>query len=116
MTCDETTTARMRVALGALGHELVERRMMGGVCFMLDGNMLGGAHREKTGERYFMFRVGPELSDWAASQPDARPVQMGDRRQMRGFAFVDADGCNDRRLQVWLKKALSFAESLPQRS
>jgi hypothetical protein len=39
---------------------VTEKKMMGGVCFMVNGNMLGGAHREKDGTGYFMFRVGKE--------------------------------------------------------
>jgi hypothetical protein len=88
---------------------------MGGLCFILDGNMVGGAHREKAGERLLMFRVGPEQHDWALSQRGARPVQFGDRMPMRGFVFIDAEECHDRQLDAWLRRALDFAESLPSK-
>jgi hypothetical protein len=113
MVYDEATTERFRRALAALGHQLDERRMMGGLCFMLAGNMLGGAHREKTGERLFMFRVGPDAHDWALSQPNTRPVQFGDRMPMRGLVFVEADACDDKQLDRWVREALQFAEGLP---
>jgi hypothetical protein len=113
MVYDEATTTRFRTALAALGHELEERRMMGGVCFMLAGNMLGGAHRERTGERLFMFRVGPDAHAWALSQPHTRPLQFGGRMPMRGFVFVQADACTEEHLERWIRKALGFVERLP---
>jgi hypothetical protein len=113
MVYDEATTQRLRTSLATLGHRLEERRMMGGVCFMLAGNMLGGAHREKTGERLFMFRVGPDAHAWAQTQPNTRPLQFGDRMPMRGFVFVEADTCSDKQVERWLKKALGFVEGLP---
>ena len=57
MPYDEALTNRMRRALAAhVG--ISERRMMGGVCFFLNGNMLSGARHDKDGNRRFMFRVG----------------------------------------------------------
>ena len=59
--CEELTS-QMRTALHRrLGDEidrLEEKRMMGGMCFMFRGNMVGGADRTKEGERRFMFRCG----------------------------------------------------------
>lgn len=77
---DEELSDRLRNALEGMTG-VSEKRMMGGLCFMLNGNMLGGAHREKSGEQLFMFRVGKENEDAALSLPGARPMQLGiDRR------------------------------------
>jgi hypothetical protein len=115
MVYDEATSQRFRDALAVLGLQL-ERRMMGGLCFMLAGNMLGGAHREKTGERLFMFRVGPEAHDWALSQPNTRQLQFGDRMPMRGLVFVEADACSNKQLDRWVRTALQFVGALPPKA
>lgn len=114
MAYDEETAARFRDMLGGMVG-VSEKRMMGGVCFMVHGNMVGGAHREKSGERRFMFRVGRENEAQALAMPHARPVQMGSRAPMRGFVFVDADPVDDDALRAWLSLALSHVSTLPER-
>jgi TfoX/Sxy family transcriptional regulator of competence genes len=57
MAHDEDLAARFRDGLAGMAG-VSEKRMMGGVCFFLHGNMIGGADRTKSGERRFMFRVG----------------------------------------------------------
>ncbi|MHA6297081.1 TfoX/Sxy family protein [Devosia sp. CAU 1758] len=109
---DEDLSARLREALeGIVG--MSEKRMMGGLCFMLNGNMLGGAHREKSGEQRFMFRVGKDSEGAALSFPGARPMQVGDRSPMRGFVFVDASQCDDGQLKAWVSMALAYVSALP---
>ena len=110
MAFDEGLTLRMRAAIGER-PAISEKRMMGGVCFFLDGNMIGGADRSKEGERRFMFRVG-KANDAAAELPQGVPVILGDR-PMPGFYFVDGDQCDDALLRRWLDVALSHARSLP---
>jgi hypothetical protein len=112
MAYDEETTGRFRDMLGGMVG-VTEKRMMGGVCFMVSGNMVGGAHREKSGERLFMFRVGKDNMQQALAAPHARPVQMGSRAPMRGFVFVDADAVDDDVLRSWLSLALSHVSTLP---
>ena len=74
--------------------------------------MVGGAHREKTGEGRFMFRVGKDNHEEALARPGAMPMDFTGR-VMRGFVFIDADDCADAMLQDWISFALSFAASLP---
>ena len=109
---DEELSDRMREVLEGMAG-ISEKRMMGGLCFMLNGNMLGGAHREKSGEQLFMFRVGRENESAALSRPGARPMQLGDRSPMRGFVFVEASLCDDSQLRDWVSLALSHISSLP---
>jgi TfoX/Sxy family transcriptional regulator of competence genes len=111
MAYDEETAARFRDMLGGMVG-VTEKRMMGGVCFMVSGNMVGGAHREKTGERLFMFRVGKDSMQQALAMPHARPVQMGSRAPMQGFVFVEADAVDDEALRSWLSLALSHVSTL----
>ena len=111
MAYDEALTARFRETLtGMVG--ISEKKMMGGVCFMLNGNMIGGAHREKNGDGRFMFRVGKDNHEAAQARPGAMPMDFTGR-VMRGFVFIDADDCADAVLQDWISFALSFAATLP---
>ena len=110
MAFDEALTRRMRAALGD-SPDISEKRMMGGVCFFANGNMVSGADRSKLGEPRFMFRVGKD-NDAAATQPQGMPMVLGDR-PMPGFYFVDADRCEEQLLLRWLEVALAHARSLP---
>ncbi|MGF7171966.1 hypothetical protein FHS91_003669 [Sphingobium xanthum] len=110
MAVDEAVTLRMRAALGD-GPGISEKRMMGGVCFFLNRNMVCGADRSKEGEPRFMFRVG-KGNDAASVLPEGVPMVLGDR-PMRGFYFVDAERCDDALLRRWLDVALAHARSLP---
>lgn len=107
---DEALTNRMRAAFGER-ESITEKRMMGGVCFFLGGNMVCGADRSKEGERRFMFRVGKGNAA-AAALPQGTPMFLGDR-PMRGFYFVDGERRDDELLHRWLDVALSHARSLP---
>ncbi|MCT7375701.1 TfoX/Sxy family protein [Chelativorans salis] len=111
MAYDEQLTARMRGGLEGL-QGISEKRMMGGVCFLLDGNMLSGADRTKTGEGRFMFRVGKENQTEALARPGAQAMEMGGRR-MNGFVFVDAEACDGEALKGWISLALGFVGGLP---
>lgn len=111
MPVDEELAAQLREALEGL-PAVSERKMMGGMCFMLDGNMIGGAHREKSGEGLFMFRVGKENDAEALRRPGALPVVMGGRK-MGGMVFVDEDQCDEDQLRSWVSLALSFVGTLP---
>ncbi len=111
MAYDEDLASRFRDALtGNAG--ISEKRMMGGVCFLITGNMIGGADRTKQGKRRFMFRVGKDNEAEALSRPGAKIMQQGGRR-MGGFIFVDEAECDDEALQSWAELALSYAGSLP---
>ncbi|MGI9434902.1 MAG: TfoX/Sxy family protein [Geminicoccaceae bacterium] len=111
MAYDEDLANRFRNALDDLPG-VVEKRMMGGLCFMVNGNMLGGADRAKDGMGRFMFRVGKDNADEAEARPGAMPIKMGGRR-MRGFFFVDAATCDEEMLRDWIAVALGFVSSLP---
>jgi hypothetical protein len=110
MAYDADLSDRYRSALAKRDH-ITEKKMMGGICFFLHGNMVGGADRSKEGERRFMFRVGLG-NDAAAALPRGVPVFLGDR-PMPGFYFVEAESCDDALLGRWLDLALANARSLP---
>lgn len=111
MPYDETLNARMRDALAAHAG-ITEKRMMGGLCFFLNGNMLGGARRHNDGVGRFMFRVGKANEAIALQDRTAQPVIHG-QRKLGGFIHVNADHCDEHALQRWLSLCLEHAASLP---
>ena len=111
MPADETLNSRIRDALAAHAG-ISEKRMMGGMCFFLNGNMLCGARRHKDGLGRFMFRVGKAQEDAALSDPAARAVIHGTRK-LGGFVRVDESDCDDTALQHWLQLCLAHAADLP---
>ena len=59
MAVDDRLNDRFRSALGRT-EGISEKKMMGGMCFLLNGNMIGGADRTKDGTGRFMFRIGKD--------------------------------------------------------
>jgi TfoX/Sxy family transcriptional regulator of competence genes len=96
----------MREAL-ARHPGVVEKKMFGGFCWMLNGNMLSGV-----GVGQFMFRVGKELEAEALTKPGARPMDINGR-PMPGIVWVDADAALDAGLDVWITFAKRFVGALP---
>lgn len=111
MVYDASLTDRMRRALKHV-NGVVEKRMMGGICFMVDNHMVGGAHQEKTGQQRFMFRVGKPNIELALMNQDAHPVEMGGRL-MGGFIYVDGNVCSDKELGRWMDLCVAFTRTLP---
>ena len=111
MAYDEELAQRFRDAIDGVPG-ISEKRMMGGVCFLLNGNMIGGADRSRDGQRRLMFRVGKDNEAKAAEMPGAEPMVMGERR-MKGFFFIEDGACDDGALREWVSLAMSHAMSLP---
>ncbi len=110
MPVNEALNDRMRDVLVAHAG-ISEKRMMGGTCFFLNGNMLCGARRHKDGVGRFMFRVGKANETAALKDPLAEPVIHG-QRKLGGFIHVDASECDDAALQRWLAMCLEHATAL----
>jgi len=85
---------------------LTERKMFGGITFMLNGNMCCGVTNDD-----LMVRVGAGGLEDALDQPHARPMDFTGR-PMKGFVFVDAGAVGDRVLRRWIQRGVIFAESL----
>ena len=111
MVYDESLVHRFRIALRDCDG-ISEKRMMGGVCFLLNGNMIGGANRTKEGDRRYLFRVGKDSEAEALARPGARVMEHGGRR-MGGFVFVDAAACEGDAMDGWVSLALRYVETLP---
>jgi TfoX/Sxy family transcriptional regulator of competence genes len=89
------------------GHFVTEQKMFGGVCFMLNGNMLVGTLRNE-----LLVRVGKEANDAALSRPHARQMEMS--RPAPGYVMVAGAGTDrDADLREWVGLALSYVLTLP---
>ena len=106
MAYSESLAVRIRRSVGDR-PDLTERKMFGGLAFMLSGNMFCGVLKDD-----LMVRVGPERFDAALGAPGARPMDFTGR-PMRGMLFVEGAAIeSDEQLQGWLEKTLEFARSL----
>ena len=106
MAYDERLAERVRdILAGQPG--LRERKMFGGLTFMLDGNMCCGI----VGNR-LMLRLGADLAERALDRPHVHPMDFTGR-PMTGMVYVAPQGVRGRALRVWVEKAAGFARTLP---
>jgi TfoX/Sxy family transcriptional regulator of competence genes len=107
MAFDEAVAGRVREALAG-SRDVVEKRMFGGVAFMVRGNMCCGV----IGDR-LMLRVGPNGYETALSRPHARAMDFTGR-PMKGMVYVEPAGfASPRDLETWIERAMEFTLSLP---
>jgi TfoX/Sxy family transcriptional regulator of competence genes len=102
MAYDEELAARIR----ALMPDATEKKMFGGVAFLVDGNMALAA----SGQGGLLARVDPEQSAELVETTAARPMVMRGR-QLAGWLRVDA--VTDDELAEWLERALGYVRTLP---
>ncbi len=107
MAYDEGLAERLReVFAGRMDVE--EKKMFGGLAFMVRGSMCVGV----TGDE-LMARVGPGQYDGALTLPDARNMDFTGR-PMKGFIYVGTDGIeSDDDLSGWVERCLEFNATLP---
>jgi TfoX/Sxy family transcriptional regulator of competence genes len=106
MAFDETLAARVRDALEGL--DIIEKKMFGGLAFMLSGNMCVGISGDD-----LMVRIGPDSEEEALSRPGVRVFDMTGR-PMRGWILVAASVLEpDDALSEWVERGVDFAGTLP---
>ena len=110
MACSELVSLRIRDALGAAN--ITEKRMMGGLVFLLNGKMLVSHRTLKTGEEQLMFRPGHDNEAEALAIAGTRPMIHGGRR-MTGFIFIDETECPPPVFDHLLDPSRRFVETLP---
>jgi TfoX/Sxy family transcriptional regulator of competence genes len=109
MPYDERLAARVRKILSAR-RDVGEKRMVGGLSFLVGGKMCCGIAGDG-----LMVRVGAEARDKALTEPHVRPMQFAGRR-LKGFIRVGPAGCRtDAALARWVKRGVDFAAALPER-
>ena len=107
MAFDEGLGDRIRILLGD-DPDVSERRMFGGLAFMVAGNMACGVIGDDV-----LVRVGRDAYDAMVRVPFAGPMEMGDRT-MGGFVVVDGEGvAEDDQLEEWVERGAGYAASLP---
>lgn len=108
MAYDEELANRIRELIaGEPG--LTEKRMFGGLAFLIGGNMSVAA----SGQGGLMVRVDPDETDELVAKPHAEPFVMRGR-EMKGWLRVDDEGVRTKRqLEPWVKRGVAYARSLP---
>jgi TfoX/Sxy family transcriptional regulator of competence genes len=105
---DEDLANRIRELIaGEAG--VTEKKMFGGLAFLIGGNMAVAA----SGQGGVMARVDPEETDELVTKPHAAPMVMRGR-EMQGWLRVDDEGVRTKRqLEPWVKRGMGYARSLP---
>jgi TfoX/Sxy family transcriptional regulator of competence genes len=110
MAYDEQLADRIRAEL-ANARDVVERKMFGGIAFMVSGSMAVGIIGND-----LMARVGPEGYERALAKPHAG-VMMFTGRPMRGFVLVEAKGIATRAaLKKWVAECAAVARRQPKKT
>jgi hypothetical protein len=108
MAYDEELADRIREQIGAEAG-LTEKRMFGGLAFLIGGNMAIAA----SGQGGLLVRVDPEESDALLETTNARQMEMRGR-EMKGWLRVDAEDVPTREaLAEWVDRGTAYARSLP---
>ena len=107
MAFDENLAARIRTALGRKkGAE--EKKMFGGLGFLLNGNMLVGVWKDS-----LIVRLGPDEHEAALLEPHVGEFDITGRA-MKGWVMVAAEGVADKgAVKEWVKRAVKFVGKLP---
>lgn len=109
MAYDARLAERVRRLL-ARRKGITEKKMFGGLAFMLHGKMFCGVLKDD-----LVVRVGPQRYEKALSRAHARPMDFTGR-PLKGCVFVDPSGLKtDKMLAKWIDEGVEFASSLPRK-
>jgi len=107
MAYDEDLANRVRELVADI--EVTEKRMFGGLTFLINGNMSVTVSR-KGG---LMLRCAPDASEELRSRRHAGPIEMRGR-VMDGWVWVELEGLRTKRqLEPWVARAVAYTQSLP---
>ena len=108
MAYDEDLANRIRELVGG-ERNLTEKKMFGGLAFLIGGNMAVAA----SGQGGVLVRVDPAQSDALVATTNAQLMEMGGRT-MEGWITVAPEGVNDEReLASWVEQGVGYAKTLP---
>jgi TfoX/Sxy family transcriptional regulator of competence genes len=109
MAFDEKLAERVRKHIGKRSG-VAEKKMFGGLAFLLHGNMSCGIHGHE-----LIVRIDPQATDSALTEPGTRIFDIGGRR-MNGWLLVGGVGIkDDAALVKWVRRGLAYAASLPEK-
>jgi hypothetical protein len=107
MAFSEALAERIRLAL-ARRKNVEEKKMFGGVGFLLNGNLLVGVWKDS-----LCVRLGPEQVEKALPEPHVREFDIAGR-PMKGWVLVEPEGVTgDDQLKGWIQRAVTFVGKLP---
>lgn len=108
MAYDSSIAQRIRELL-AEEKGITERKMFGGLAFLVRGNMCVAA----SGQGGMLVRIDPADIKWALGRPNALRMKMGGR-SMDGWIRVAPEGARTtREIGVWVKRSLAYVRTLP---
>ncbi len=107
MAYDEVLAERIRETIGERAG-VSEKKMFGGIAFMLNNNMWCGVVKDT-----LMLRIGPDNYEKAVERPHARPMDFTGK-PMKGMIYVEPEGLTtNAKLGKWLDLAVEFVGELP---
>ena len=109
MAYDKALEGRIQKIVSRWEH-IEAKKMFGGICYLLHGNMLGGVYKD-----FLILRLGEVNANKALESPFVKPFDITGRA-MKGWAMVEEAGFNtDGKLEAWLNQARKFVETLPSK-
>ena len=108
MAYNEKLADRTREIIARTHKKVEEKRMFGGLCFMVNDKMCVGVEKDR-----LMVRLNPELFDEVMEKEGCEPMDFTGK-VMKGFVFVSPDGVNSQqKLAIWLEKGIDFVLNSP---
>lgn len=103
MAFNEQLADRVRELIAATEKKVEEKRMFGGLCFMVNDKMCVGVEQER-----LMLRIGPDVYEEALEKEGCIPMDFTGK-VMKGFVFVDQEVLTTKKqLSWWIKLALDY--------
>lgn len=109
MAYDEALAGRMREILGKT-RGVTEKKMFGGLCFLLNGNMIGGVLKDE-----LVVKIGKEIHERIGNPKHVRPFDFTGKAMM-GIVYVGPQGLKSKKdLAKWIEWGKAHAQSLPKK-
>ena len=105
MPYDQELDDRLNAAM--VGWGTTRKKMFGGTCHLLNGNMMCGVYKD-----FLILRLGTGAVGKALARPHVKPFDITGR-PMKGWVMVGKAGVNDADLRQWLAEARRFVATLP---
>jgi TfoX/Sxy family transcriptional regulator of competence genes len=103
MAYNEKMADKVREIIALRSKKVEEKKMFGGLCFMVNNKMCVGVETDR-----LMVRFDPALTDELMEKEGCKPMDFTSKT-MKGFAFVDLDALNTKaKLEYWVNLALDY--------
>ena len=110
MAFDESLAQRIRQRL-ARRKNVEEKKMFGGIGFLINGNLLVGVRKDS-----LLVRLGSEQGDEALKEAHVSEFKITGRGTMKGWIVIGLEGVqNDDQLNGWIQRAVKFVGKLPKK-